>query len=341
MDASRNVLYLFEDYVLDPERRELLLRGDPVHVEPQVFDLLVFLIRNRERVVSKEDLINEIWDGRSLSNSAVDNRISVARRAIGDSGDDQRLILTKPRIGTRFIGTVREKVREDQPSAPLRQVPAANVPMASSEAGPPRAAVSVADDMEGQHVDFMSGRTPLLSDTTLRYLAIVDALALAGCVFARAPSELSINAGYILVFGPMLLLLASAWVAVRGHRATGHWRRADLHLARILFSLPVLTSAFLALQFFLLLAPPGECPTFLRWKYLTDFSIEAFKPEYCMGLDTQVQARGPWLMSPVILQAWFQVLAPVATAVLCLRAFRAWHSGVEIWRGEYTERERN
>jgi hypothetical protein len=139
----------------------------------------------------------------------------------------------------------------------------------------------------------------------------------------------------------LLLLLASAWVAIRGRRATGHWQRADLHLALILFSLPALTSAFLALQFFLLLAPPGECPTFLRWKYLTDFSIEAFKPEYCMGLDTQVQARGPWLMSPVILQAWFQVLAPVATAVLCFRAFRTWHSAVEIQRGEYTERERD
>jgi hypothetical protein len=139
----------------------------------------------------------------------------------------------------------------------------------------------------------------------------------------------------------MLLFLASAWVAFRGHRATGRWRRADLHLARILFSLPALTSAFLALQFFLLLAPPGECPTFLRWKYLTDFSIEAFKPEYCMGLDTQVQAHGPWLMSPVILQAWFQVLFPTATAILCFRAFRTWHSAVEIQRGEYTERERN
>src|SRR5438552_6796776 len=80
--------------------------------------------------------------------------------------------------------------------------------------------------------------------------------------------------------------------SLSAREATGHWQRPDVHLARILFSLPALTSAFLSLQFFLLLAPPGECPTFLRWKYLTDFSVKAIKPEYCMGLDTQVQVHG-------------------------------------------------
>ena len=337
---SHKVLYSFEHYALNPERRELRrLTGDLVHVERQVFDLLEYLIRNRERVVSKDDLIKAVWGDLNLSELTVSQGIYQARRAIGDNGDDQRLIQTFPRIGFRFVGQV--EVREDPPPPPHRQLPVANVPTASIEAVQPRATASAADDIEGRRLDFISERTPVLSDTTLRYLAIVDALALVGCVFARAPSELSINAAYILAFGPMLLLLASAWVAVRGHRATGHWQRADLHLARILFSLPTLTSVFLALQFFLLLAPPGECPTFLRWKYLTDFSIEGFKPEYCMGLDTQVQAHGPWLMSPVILQAWFQVLAPVATAVLCFRAFRAWHSAVEIQRGEYTKRVRN
>jgi DNA-binding winged helix-turn-helix (wHTH) protein len=384
---SPNMLYKFENYVLDPKRRELRRGSEPVHVEPQAFDLLVHLICNRERMVSKDDLIKAIWKGRPQLDSVVDNCISKARRAIGDNGTDQRLIQTVKRRGARFSQDVL--VQEVQPSAPPSQVPAADVPPASIEAGQPSATANAADDTEGQGsdfisertpartpappsqvpaadvppasieagqpsatanaaddtegqgLDFISERTPILSDTTLRYLAIVDALALVGCVFARAPSELSINAGYILVFGPMLLLLASAWVAVRGHRATGRWQRADLHLARILFSLPAVTSAFLALQFFLLLAPPGECPTFLRWKYLTDFSIKAVKPEYCMGLDAQVQAHGPWLISPVILQAWFQVFAPIVTAVLCFRAFRAWHSAVEIQRDEYTERERN
>jgi DNA-binding winged helix-turn-helix (wHTH) protein len=323
------VLYSFEDYILDPERRELRrIGGDHVHVETQVFDVLEYLIRNRERVVCKDELIDTIWNARPSTDSVVDNRISTAREAIGDNGKDQRLILTVRKKGFRFVG----KIREDQPPAQLSKAPLANVSTASAEVGQPRGTAGAADDMGGQGLDSVSDRTPVLSDATLRYLAIVDALALVGCAFTRAPSELSINAAYILVFGPMLLLLASAWIAVRGHGTTGRWQRADLHLARILFSLPALTSAFLALQFFLLLAPPGECPTFLRWKYLTDFSIEAFKPEYCMGLDTQVQAHGPWLVSPVILQAWFQVLAPVATAVLCFRAFRAWHAG-EIQRG--------
>jgi DNA-binding winged helix-turn-helix (wHTH) protein len=349
------VLYSFEDYGLDTDRRELRLRGDPVPVEPQVFDLLEYLIRNRERVVSKDDLIKEIWEGRDVFESAVHNRISAAREAIGDNGDDQRLILTLRRKGFRFVGKVGEDQTpaadvptasieagqpratanaggEDQPLAPISQVPAADVPPASTGAGQPRTTASAADRTEGQGSDPTFEGSPVLSDTTLRYLGIVDVLALVGCVFARTPSALSINAGYVLVFGPILLFLASAWVAFRGHRAAGRWRQADLHLARILFSLPALTSAFLALQFFLLLAPPGECPTFLRWRYLTDFSVQAVKPEYCMGLDPQVQAHGPWLWSPVILQAWLQVLLPIATAILCFRAFRAWRSAVEIQR---------
>jgi DNA-binding winged helix-turn-helix (wHTH) protein len=336
--GCRSVVFSFAEYALDPKRRELRrIGGDLVRVQTQVFDVLEYLICNRDRVVSKDDLINEFWDVETVSNATVDNCISAARAAIGDNGKDQRLIKTIQRKGTRFIGDVQEYVQEDQSPAPLEQAPEVNVPTASSEAGQPRATASAAD-AKGQDLNLVSERAPVLSDTILRYLAIVDALALIGCVFARAPSELSMNAGYILVFGPMLILLASAWVAVRGHRATGYWQRPDVHLARIFFSLPALTSAFLSLEFFLLLAPPGECPTFLRWKYLTDLSIEAFKPEYCMGLDAQIQVHGPWLMSPVILQAWFQVVAPIAIAALCFRAFRAWQPALEIQRGEDTER---
>ncbi len=100
--------YLFEDYVLDPERRELYRGANVVSVAPQVFDLLDYLIRNRERVVSKDDLINAIWKGRSVSDAALTTRLNVARSTIGDSGEEQRLIKTLPRKGFRFIGTVRE-----------------------------------------------------------------------------------------------------------------------------------------------------------------------------------------------------------------------------------------
>jgi TolB-like protein len=100
--------YLFEDYVFDTDRRELHRGADVVSVAPQVFDLLDYLIRNRERVVSKDDLINAIWNGRSVSDAALTTRLNAARSAIGDSGEEQRLIKTLPRKGFRFVGAVRE-----------------------------------------------------------------------------------------------------------------------------------------------------------------------------------------------------------------------------------------
>jgi adenylate cyclase len=74
-----------------------------------VFDLLTYLIRNRERVVSKDDLIAAAWDGRIVSDAALTTRLNVARSAIGDSGEEQRLIKTLPRKGFRFVGAVREE----------------------------------------------------------------------------------------------------------------------------------------------------------------------------------------------------------------------------------------
>ena len=101
--------YLFEEYAFDTDRRELHRGADVVSVAPQVFDLLDYLIRNRERVVSKDDLINAVWNGRSVSDAALTTRLNVARSAIGDSGKEQRLIKTLPRKGFRFVGAVREE----------------------------------------------------------------------------------------------------------------------------------------------------------------------------------------------------------------------------------------
>jgi len=100
--------YLFEDYAFDLDRRELYRGADVVRIAPQVFDLLDYLIRNRERVVSKDDLINAVWNGRSVSDAALTTRLNVARSAIGDSGEEQRLIKTLPRKGFRFVGQVQE-----------------------------------------------------------------------------------------------------------------------------------------------------------------------------------------------------------------------------------------
>ena len=101
--------YLFEDCLLDTDCHELRRGTDLVAIEPQVFDLLVYLIQHRDRVVSKDDLLASVWHGRAISKSALFNRINAARSAIGDTGERQGLIKTLPRRGLRFVGAVREE----------------------------------------------------------------------------------------------------------------------------------------------------------------------------------------------------------------------------------------
>src|SRR5471032_868266 len=98
----------FGDYEIDVGRRELRRAKTPIHVEPQVFDLLVYLVQNRDRVVSKDDLIASVWSGRIVSDSTLTSRINAARKAIGDSGEDQKQIRTIARKGLRFVCAVRE-----------------------------------------------------------------------------------------------------------------------------------------------------------------------------------------------------------------------------------------
>ena len=100
--------FTFDNQTLDIERRELLRDGAPIPVQPQVFDLLVYLVQNRDRVVSKEDLIGLVWGGRTVSDSTFNSRVNAARTAIGDSGKDQKLIRTISRKGLRFVGDVQE-----------------------------------------------------------------------------------------------------------------------------------------------------------------------------------------------------------------------------------------
>ena len=102
--------FLFGDMVLDSERRELRSGSALIPIEPQVFDILDFLIRNRDRVVSKDDLLTAIWGGRLVSDSAIAARINAARRALGDSGEQQHWIRTIARKGFRFVGDVSEDV---------------------------------------------------------------------------------------------------------------------------------------------------------------------------------------------------------------------------------------
>jgi len=119
----------FENCDIDCARRELRRDGRVTHVEPQVFDVLVQLVRHRDRVVSKDDLIREVWEGRLVSDDTITSRVSAARRAIGDSGAEQRLIRTVARRGFRFVGAVGEEsvplactdVRDAAPERPSVQ----------------------------------------------------------------------------------------------------------------------------------------------------------------------------------------------------------------------------
>jgi TolB-like protein len=100
------VKFKFDNHILDTDRRELRRDGNLVAMQPQVFDLLVHLLKHRDRVVTRNDLIALVWDGRIVSDSTLDSRINAARNAIGDNGKQQRLIRTIPRKGIRFVGAV-------------------------------------------------------------------------------------------------------------------------------------------------------------------------------------------------------------------------------------------
>jgi TolB-like protein len=124
------VRYVFGDFALDPDRRELTQNAEAIAIGPQVFDLLLFLVRNRERVVSKDDLLDAVWDGRIVSESTLTSHINAARKAIGDNGNEQQLIKTLPRKGFRFVADVSEtqspetaKTQVSDP-APLSEAPA-------------------------------------------------------------------------------------------------------------------------------------------------------------------------------------------------------------------------
>jgi TolB-like protein/DNA-binding winged helix-turn-helix (wHTH) protein/tetratricopeptide (TPR) repeat protein len=100
--------FRFGDFEINVARQELRRAGATVHIEPQVFDLLVHLIRHRDRIVSKDELIDVIWQGRIVSEATLSSRISAARRALGDSGNDQSFIRTLHKRGFRFVGDVDE-----------------------------------------------------------------------------------------------------------------------------------------------------------------------------------------------------------------------------------------
>lgn len=119
----------FSGHVLDLECCELHRGGQPVPLEPQVFDLLVHLVRHRDRIVSKDELITAVWGGRIVSDTTIDSRVKAVRQAVGDSGAAQRVVRTVPRKGVRFVADVRVEAKQPTlESVPVTVEPAGAPP---------------------------------------------------------------------------------------------------------------------------------------------------------------------------------------------------------------------
>ncbi len=113
--------FSFDNHILDTSRRELRRGSELVAMQPQVFDLLAHLLKHRDRVVSRDDLIALVWGGRIVSDSTLDSRVNAARNAVGDNGKEQKLIRTLPRKGLRFVGHVNGHSDGELPGAAAPQ----------------------------------------------------------------------------------------------------------------------------------------------------------------------------------------------------------------------------
>jgi pimeloyl-ACP methyl ester carboxylesterase/DNA-binding winged helix-turn-helix (wHTH) protein len=134
-------VFRFADCEVDPGRFELRRGGDVVHVEPQVFTLLTHLIAHRDRVVAKTELLDAVWGGRFVSDSALTSRVKMLRRAVGDDGVGQRIVATVHGVGYRFVAEVESSdvagPRPQQQIRYCRSPDGVRVAYATSGTGPP------------------------------------------------------------------------------------------------------------------------------------------------------------------------------------------------------------
>ena len=109
-DSSKifGVRYVSDSFVIDAAKRELVASGTPVRIEPKVLDLILHLIERRDRMVSKDELVATVWQGRFISDAAISSAVSAARRALGDDGHKQRYLRTIHGRGFRFVGALVE-----------------------------------------------------------------------------------------------------------------------------------------------------------------------------------------------------------------------------------------
>ena len=237
--------FLFADCTIDLHRRELRRAGRVIHVEPQVYDLLVHLVRNRDRVVSKDELLDIIWNGRVVSDAALSSRINAGRKAIGDDGDRQTLIKTVHRRGFRFVGVVEEaaKAPAEEPSkAPERP---ADAKLASMDASrkPSVAVLPFVNLSQETDTDYFSYG---LTEDVIRLLARhrwLDVLSRHSAIAFRGQdtdprrigSELGVRYlvhGNVLKRGERVRITVDLVSAITGHQLW--WESYDFSLESIL-----------------------------------------------------------------------------------------------------------
>ena len=166
----------FGEHILDVERRELWRAGAPVALEPQVFDLLVYLVRHRDRVARKDDLWQAVWGGRIVSDAALTTRINAVRRALGDDGKAQHLIRTLPRHGYRFVAEATELPGTGTPApTEMSGEPAARPPSAAAARNPTIAMLPLAavDGSDSQGVAAGISEQLVIALSRIRWLGIV------------------------------------------------------------------------------------------------------------------------------------------------------------------------
>jgi TolB-like protein/DNA-binding winged helix-turn-helix (wHTH) protein len=228
------LIFRFRDFEIDIARHELRHAGAIVHIEPQVFDLLVHLVRHRDRIVSKDELIDAVWQGRIVSEATLSSRIAAARRALGDSGNDQSFIRTLYKRGFRFVGDV-----DDGSSAPA----------------PVAGLLSAAAALE------MAPLVPTGEPPPLRETSLIAAVSLE-TVSSHPECELAAEGLAVAVaLPPTLSGLASGAVSPSDHRADpapgempaenakaskGSWSKGNLPfaLAMVAFASSVVTSGW-------------------------------------------------------------------------------------------------
>jgi TolB-like protein len=121
--TNDRMLYKFGNFTLDPDRCELRSGADRVDLEPQVFGVLSYLVQERSRIVTRGDLIAAVWNGRLVSDSTINSRVSAARRVIGDEGVLQNLIRSFPRRGYRFVAAVEVEAQATDHAVAVCTVP--------------------------------------------------------------------------------------------------------------------------------------------------------------------------------------------------------------------------